>query len=106
MASGKLGSANLAAGADTLVYTDPASTVATVNIRVANCNAAAAAKIRVAIGTGANPAAADYIDYDISLPANWILEDTGFVCSAGEKVWVTSDVANVTARVHGFEEVV
>ena len=105
MASGKLGTANLAAGADTLVYTVPASTVATINIRVANRNAAAA-KIRVAIGTGANPTAADYIDYDISVPANGILEDTGLVCSAGEKVWVTSNVANVSARVHGFEEVV
>ena len=105
MASGKLGSANLAAGADTLVYTVPASTVATVNVRVANRNAAAA-KIRVAIGTGENPTAADYIDYDISLAANGILEDTGLVCSAGEKVWVTSNVSNVTARVHGFEEVV
>ena len=105
MASGKLGSANLAAGADTLVYTVPASTVATINIRVANRNTAAA-KIRVAIGTGANPTAADYIDYDISLAANGILEDTGLVCSAGEKVWVMSNVSNVTARVHGFEEVV
>ena len=102
MASGKLGSANLAAGAATLVYTVPASTVATINIRVANRNAAA--KIRVAIGTGANPAAADYIDYDISLAANGILEDTGLVCSAGEKVWVTADVSNVSVRVHGFEE--
>ena len=105
MASGKLGTANLAAGADTLVYTVPASTVATVNVRVANRNTKAV-KIRVAIGTGAAPDAADYIDYDISLAANGILEDTGLVCSAGEKVWVTSDVSNVIARVHGFEEVV
>lgn len=105
MTSGKLGTANLAAGADTLVYTVPASTVATVNVRVANRNAAAA-KIRVAIGIGASPDAADYIDYDASVPANGILEDTGIVCSAGEKIWVTSDVANVSVRVHGFEEVV
>ena len=104
MASGKLGTANLAAGADTLVYTVPSSTVATINIRVANRNAAAA-KVRVAIGTGETPTAADYIDYDISLAANGILEDTGLVCSSGEKVWVRSDVANVSVRVHGFEEV-
>jgi hypothetical protein len=102
MASGKLGSANLAAGADTLVYTVPASTVATINIRFANRNASAV-KICVAIGTGASPDAADYIDYDVSVPANGILEDTGFVCSAGEKIWVRSDVANVSVRVHGFE---
>lgn len=105
MPSGVLGKANLTAGADTLVYTVPASTVATINIRVANRNAETA-KIRVAIGTEANPTAADYIDYDIPLSANGILEDTGLVCSSGEKVWVTSDVSNVSARVHGFEEVV
>lgn len=105
MASGKLGTANLAAGADMLVYTVPASTIATVNIRVANRNASAV-KIRVAIGTGASPAAGDYIDYDISVAANGILEDTGIVCGAGEKIWVRSDVANVSVRVHGFEEAV
>lgn len=104
MASGKLGSANLAAGTDTLLYTVPASTIATVNIRVANRNASAV-KIRVAIGTGDSPGAADYIGYDVSVPANGILEDTGIVCSAGEKVWVRSDKSNMTARVHGFEEV-
>lgn len=105
MASGKLGVANLAAGADTLVYTVPASTIATVNIRVANRNASAV-KIRVAIGTGASPNAGDYIDYDITVPDNGILEDTGIVCGAGEKIWVRSDVANVSVRVHGFEEAV
>lgn len=93
----------MAAGADTLVYTVPASTLATANIRVANRNASTA-KIRVAIGTGASPDAADYIDYDISLAANGIIEDTGIVCGAGEKVWVRSDVSNVSVRVHGFEE--
>ena len=105
MASGKLGSADLAAGADTLLYTVPASTVATLNIRITNRNSVPA-KIRVAIGAGAAPAAADYIDYDVSVGASGILEDTGIVCGAGEKVWVRSDVANVSVRVHGFEEVV
>lgn len=105
MASGKLGAADLAANTDTLLYTVPESTRATVNIRVANRNGASA-KIRVAIGSGASPSAADYMDYDISVQGNGILEDTGIVCSAGEKVWVRSDVSNVTARVHGFEEMV
>ena len=104
MASGILGKANLAAGADTLVYTVPANTLATANIRVVNRNASVV-KIRVAIGTDASSDAADYIDYDVSVPANGILEDTGIVCGAGEKVWVRSDTSNVTARVHGFEEV-
>lgn len=103
MASGRLGGGDIAANTDTLLYTVPVDTVATVNIRIANRNNNPVA-VRVAIGSGASPTAGDYIDYDVLIPANWILEDTGFVCSAGEKVWVRSDTANVSARIHGFEE--
>ena len=104
MASGKLGAADLpAGGAETLLYTVPALTLGTVNVRFANRNAASSA-VRLAIGSGASPAAADYLSYDQLLPANGILEDTGIVCSAGEKVWARSSVANVSVRVHGFEE--
>lgn len=104
MASGKLGAADLpAGGAGTLLYTVPALKVGTVNVRFANRNPADV-KIRLAIGVGANPAVTDYLSYDQTLPANGIIEDTGIVCSAGEKVWAISDVANVSVRVHGFEE--
>lgn len=103
MAAGKLGAADLGAAVDTLLYTVPASTVTTLNIRASNRNPSAI-KVRIAIGTGGAPAAADYIDYDVAVAANGILEDTGIVCSAGEKVWVRSDLANVSVRVHGFEE--
>ena len=100
MASGKLGSADLVAATDTLLFTAGA-TPQTFNVRFANRNTAAV-KVRVAIGTGANPAATDYVDYDVTVPANGILEDTGLVCSSGEKVWVRSDAANVSVRAHGM----
>jgi hypothetical protein len=104
MASGKLGAENLpAGGTGKLLYTVPASTVSTVNVRFAN-RGTAACKIRLAIGVGANPAVTDYLSYDQTLPANGIIEDTGIVCSAGENVWAISDTANVSVRVHGFEE--
>ena len=101
MASGKLGSADLpAGGADTLLFT-AGVTPQTFNVRFANRNGIAV-KIRVAIGTGASPAAADYVDYDVSIPAYAILEDTGLVASSGEKVWARSDTANVSVRAHGM----
>ena len=103
MASGKLGSADLTATTDTLLYTVPASSLATLNIRVANRNSTTVA-IRVAIGTGTSPAGKDYIDYDLLVAANGVLEDSGIVCSAGEKVWAYSSMAGVSVRVHGFEE--
>ena len=103
MASGNLGSADLSKTTATLLYTVPASTLATLNIRVANRNSTTVA-IRVAIGTGASPAAKDYIDYDFLVAANGVLEDSGIVCSAGEKVWAYSSMAGVSVRLHGFEE--
>lgn len=102
MPSGKLGAADLGAAAEELIYTVPDEKTATVNVRFANRNADAV-KVRLAIGVGAAPAAADYVTYDCSIPAGGILEDTGMVLSAGEKVWAYSDTANVTVRAHGME---
>lgn len=104
MASGKFGSASLSVGVATLLYTVPAGTVSTVNVRFANKNAASA-KVRLAIGVGASPADSDYLSYDQSIPANGIIEDTGIVCGAGEKVWAYSTATGVSVRVHGFEEI-
>lgn len=103
MASGKLGSASLAADTDTLLYTVPAGKVATVNVRFAN-RAASAIAVRLAAGAGAAPADADYLSYDLSIPGNGIGEDTALVLSAGEKIWARSNVAGTSVRIHGFEE--
>ena len=103
MASGKLGSVDLAAEIYTLIYTVPAGKSSTVNIRFANRNPGVA-RIRLAIGSGASPAPEDYVTYDSVLPANGIIEDTGLVMSGGEKLWAYSNAANVSVRAHGFEE--
>ena len=100
MPSGKLGSANLAADTTTLLFT-VASTPQTFNVRFANTNAFSV-RVTLAIGTGSTPAAGDYLDYHTTVPANSILEDTAIVASAGEKVWVYSDTANVSVRAHGM----
>lgn len=105
MASGKLGTANLVAATDTLLYTVPASMLTTCNVRFTNRDKVET-EIRLAIGTGANPAPADYFTHDQTLPANGIIEEMGIVCSAGEKIWARAACANVTVRVHGYEEAV
>lgn len=105
MASGKLGTADLVAATDTLLYTVPASMLTTCNVRFTNRNGVETV-ISLAIGTGANPAAADYFTYNQTLPANGIIEEMGIVCSAGEKIWARAARANVTVRVHGYEEAV
>ena len=102
--SGKLGSADLSAGVNTLVYTVPDGMVGTLNIRVAN-NGAVTAKVGLWIGSGAAPAAQDIVTPSGRPIAPYgVREDLGIVCSGGEKVWVNSSVANVTVRVHGFVE--
>ncbi len=100
MASGKLGSADLVAITDTLLFT-AGVTPQTFNVRFANRNNSGV-KVRVAIGTGGSPALTDYVDYDVPVIANGIMEDTGLVASSGEKIWVRSDTANVSVRAHGM----
>lgn len=103
MANGKLGSAALTANTNTLIYTVPAGKTAMANIRFANTTGAGA-RIRVAIGSGASPNQTDYTAYDITIPANGVYEDTGFICGAGENVWAYSDAVGIVVRVHGIEE--
>ena len=103
MSSGKLGSADLVAAADILLYTCPALKLATVNINLCN-RGTVATTVRIAIGTGGAPAATDYLEYETPLPGPGVLERTGIVMSAGEKLWVRAVLATVSARAHGFEE--
>lgn len=105
MASGLLGKADLAAATATLLYTVPSGVIASLNVRFANRNGKTA-QVRLAIGTGASPAVGDYLSYNQEIPAGGIIEDTGVVCSSGEKIWAYSTLANVSVRVHGYEEVV
>ena len=100
MPSGKLGSVNLAANTTTLLFT-VAATPQSFNVRFTNRNNTSA-QIRLAIGTGSSPSPEDYMDYNLVLPAYSVLEDTGIVASLGEKVWVYSDIANVSVRAHGL----
>lgn len=103
MSTGKIGSADLAAGSNT--YTDLTGGGANENMiaNVCLCNRGPAnVKARVAIGVGASPANTDFLEYDQVIPANGVLERTGLSISSGEKIWVSCDTATVSARAHGL----
>jgi len=100
-----LGGADLAAATDTLLYTVGTGKECTFNVSLCN-RTTGNAKVRVAIGSGSNPANTDYIEYDAVVPGGGVLERGGIVADAGQKVWVRSDVVGVTARAWGFEETV
>lgn len=104
MANGKLGNALLAATTQTVVYTVPgAATLAATNVNICN-QGTVDALVRIGISTGASPAASEYIEYDVIVPPNGVLERTGIFMSANEKLFVYSSVTNVSVRVHGMEE--
>lgn len=100
--SGKFGAVSLAATTNTTVATFTVD--ATISINVTN-RTISPIKVRLAIGTNATPADADWINYDVEIPANGILERTGQAVSSGERVVAYAAATGISVRVHGFEEV-
>jgi hypothetical protein len=102
MASGKLGSAALAADTDTTIYTCPAETTAVVNVNLCN-RGGLGATVRVSIGA-ASPAEADYVEYGAVIPAGGVLERSGLVVGAGEVLVARANTGDVAVRAFGYEE--
>lgn len=102
MATGRLGTSDLAAATDTLLYTCPADTFSVTTLSLCNRNASSV-RIRVAVGTSASPADAEFIEYDSELTGNSVIERTGIVLSAGQTIIVRSNTVNVSAVLVGIE---
>jgi hypothetical protein len=102
MATGRLGTADLSAGADTSIYTVPSTTFTVCTVSVCN-RGATSSNIRIAICDTATPGNDEFIEYDVSLSAKGVLERAGIVIDAGKQLVVTSSAANVSAVVYGIE---
>jgi hypothetical protein len=102
MATGRLGSIDITAGVDTQVYECPQNTFAVVTLSICN-RGSTAATIRTALSDTVTPALADFLEFDTSLSANGVLERTGIVLSAGQKITVRSSAENVSFVVYGIE---
>ena len=105
MASGILGSSDLSANTNTTIYTVPADTYSVVTINFCNRGSNTTA-IRLSTSTSDTPGAAEYLEYDVSVGPNGVLERTGIVIEATKKVVVRSSQANVTSMVMGIETAV
>lgn len=85
MATGILGQAALSALTNTTVYTVPASTTSAVSISFSN-RSSSLTTIRLAIASAATPSNSEYLEYDTILDGNGVIERTGIVMQAGERV--------------------
>jgi hypothetical protein len=103
MATGRLGANDIAATTDTTVYTCPVTTFAVVTVSLCNRNASSSRSIRVAIASSATPTNAEYIEYDAELLAKGVLERTGIVMAAGQRIVVYASATDVSAVVYGIE---
>ena len=102
MATGRLGSADLAAATNTTLYTVPVDTFAVVTVSVCN-RGASPCTVQLAICDTATPGTDEYLEFDTSLSAKGVLERTGVVIDAGKLLVVRSSAVSVNAIVYGIE---
>lgn len=101
--NGRLGSTTLTAGANTVAYTlSSLGSFAAATVNIVNKNNVPA-KIRMALATTDTPGLAEWIEYDVEVPAKGVLERTGIVLGPSQRLVLRSDVDLVNVVITGTE---
>tara|TARA_B100001996_G_scaffold249736_1_gene193621 strand:+ start:418 stop:729 length:312 start_codon:yes stop_codon:yes gene_type:complete len=102
MASGVYGKSDLSATTWTEIVAPPATGVKVTTLNIVN-RSDANRKVRVALSADTTVTDEEYIEYNVTLPANGVLERTGIVCSANNGLYVYADGASVSAVAYGMD---
>lgn len=103
MASGVYGKVDVAAASTwETVVAPPASGVKVTTLNVCNRNGSDVL-VRIALSASTTVADADYIEYDITLPAFGVLERTGLVLDANTGIQIYSSKVDVSAVAYGID---
>ena len=102
MATGRLAAADLSAGTNTTVYDTPAEIYTVASLNITN-RANVPTVINVAIADLDTPTLGEYIEFETELLPKNILERTGIVLAATQKIVVRSSQANISAVAFGIE---
>ena len=102
MATGVLGSNDLSAATDTSVYTVPADTYSVVTVSFCN-RGNQAISVRLAVADSATPDDAEFVEFETEILSHGVLERTGLVLAAAQKLVAYSSAANVSVVVTGIE---
>ncbi len=102
MATGRLGIQDLAAATNTTLYTCPDNTFAVVTVSMCNRGSSSSA-VRIAVADTGTPLDSEFIEYDASVLAKGVLERTGIVLAAGQRIVVRSSGVGTSAVCYGIE---
>ena len=102
MATGRLGTADLAAASDTTVYTCPTDTFSVLTVSLCN-RGSSSSNVRLAVCDTATPGNDEFLEFDAVLSAKGVLERTGIVVDAGKLLVVRASSNDVSAVVYGIE---
>jgi hypothetical protein len=102
MATGRLAGADIAAGTNTTVYATPADIYTVASLNIVN-RGNQPTVINVAIADLDTPTLGEYIEFETELLPKNILERTGIVLAATQKIVVRSSQPSVSCVAFGIE---
>ena len=103
MASGVFGKADLSATTMTEIVAAPTSGIKVASVSVCN-RSAAEVTLRLAVSATAGAvASADYLEYDVKIPANGVLERSGIILSASNGLMAYVSATGVSVGAYGID---